>query len=161
MEIKTVKIEIPEGLNIIIGQSHFVKTVEDMYEILVGSSPSLKFGVAFSEASGPCLVRYEGNDEALMKLASETSFSLSCGHTFVIFLKDGFPINVLNAIKACQEVCHIICATANLLEVIVAETEQGRGVMGVIDGSKPKGIEQAEDKNARKELLRKFGYKLS
>jgi adenosine/AMP kinase len=161
VEIKTVKIEIPEGLNIIIGQSHFVKTVEDMYEILMGSSPSLKFGVAFSEASGPCLVRYEGNDEALMKLASETSFSLSCGHTFVIFLKDGFPINVLNAIKACQEVCHIICATANFLEVIVAETEQGRGIMGVIDGSKPKGIEQAEDKNARKELLRKFGYKLS
>ena len=161
MEIRTVKIDIPEGLNIIIGQSHFVKTVEDMYEILTGSSPSLKFGIAFSEASGPCLVRYEGNDEELMKLAAETSFNLACGHTFVIFLKDGFPINVLNAIKACQEVCHIICATANPLEVIVAESGQGRGIMGVIDGSSPKGIEEEKDKKDRKALLRKFGYKLS
>jgi len=160
MELKTVKIDIPEGLNIIIGQSHFVKTVEDMYEILVGSSPSLKFGIAFSEASGPCLVRYEGNDEALMKLASETSFALSCGHTLVIFLKDGFPINVLKAIKVCQEVCHVICATANPLQVIVAENEQGRGIMGIIDGSKPRGIEGAEDKAQRKELLRRFRYKL-
>lgn len=160
MEFKTVKIDIPEGLNIIIGQSHFVKTVEDMYELLVGSSPSLKFGIAFSEASGPCLVRYEGNDEDLMKLASETSFALSCGHTFVIFMKDGFPINVLNAIKVCQEVCHVICATANPLQVIVAEMEQGRGIMGIIDGSKPKGIEGEEDKAQRKELLRKFRYKL-
>ena len=134
MEIKTIKIDIPEGLNIIIGQSHFVKTVEDMYEILTSSSPSIKFGIAFSEASGPCLVRFEGNDEELMKLASEASFNLACGHTFVIFLKDGFPINVLNAIKVCQEVCHIVCATANPLEVIVAESEQGRGIMGVIDG---------------------------
>jgi uncharacterized protein len=160
MELKTVKIEIPEGLNIIIGQSHFVKTVEDMYEILIGSSSSLKFGIAFSEASGPCLVRYEGNDEMLMKFAYDTSFSLSCGHTFVIFLKDGFPINVLNAVKACQEVCNIICATANQLQVIIAEEGDGRGIMGVIDGSKPKGIEGEEDKKARKELLRKFGYKL-
>ncbi len=160
MEFKTVKINIPEGLNIIIGQSHFVKTVEDMYEILVGSSPSLKFGIAFSEASGPCLVRYEGNDEDLMRLASETSFLLSCGHTFVIFMKDGFPINVLNAIKACQEVCHVICATANPLEVVVAETDQGRGIMGIIDGAKPRGIEAAEDKKQRKELLRTFRYKL-
>jgi adenosine/AMP kinase len=160
MEIKTIKIDIAEGLNIIIGQSHFVKTVEDLYEILVGSSPSLKFGVAFSEASGPCLTRHEGNDEVLMKLAYETSFSLSCGHTFVIFLKDGFPINVLNALKNCQEVCHIICATANPLQVIIAETEQGNGILGVIDGSRPKGIEQEEDKKARKELLRKFRYKL-
>ena len=160
MELKTIQINIPEGLNIIIGQSHFVKTAEDMYEILIGSSPSLKFGVAFSEASMHCLVRYEGNDEELMKLAYETSFSLSCGHTFVIFLKDGFPINVLNAIKTCQEVCHVICATANPLQVIVAETEQGRGIMGVIDGSKPKGIEAEEDKKARRELLRKFRYKL-
>jgi hypothetical protein len=160
MELKTVNIDIPEGLNIIIGQSHFIKTVEDMYEILIGSSSSLKFGIAFSEASGPCLVRYEGNDEALMKLAYETSLSISCGHTFVIFLKDGFPINVLNAIKACQEVCHIICATANPLQVIVAETGQGRGIIGVIDGSKPRGIEDEEDKKARRELLRKFRYKL-
>jgi uncharacterized protein len=161
METKTVRIDIPEGLNIIIGQSHFVKTVEDMYEILVGSSSSLKFGIAFSEASGPCLVRYEGNDEGLMKLAADTSYGLACGHTFVIFLKDGFPINVLNAIKACQEVCHIICATANPLEVIVAENEQGRGIMGVIDGSKPKGIEEEKDKQDRKALLRRFGYKLT
>ena len=160
MELKTVMIDVPEGLNIIIGQSHFVKTVEDLYEILVGSSPGLRFGVAFSEASGPCLTRYEGNDESLMKLASETSFSLACGHTFVVYLTDGFPINVLNAIKACQEVCHIICATANPLQVIVAETEQGGGILGVIDGSKPKGIEKKEDKKARKALLRKFGYKL-
>ena len=161
MEIRTVIIDIPEGINIIIGQSHFVKTVEDMYEILTGSSPSLKFGIAFSEASGPCLVRYEGNDEELMGLAAETSFDLACGHTFVIFLKDGFPINVLNAIKACQEVCHIVCATANPLEVIVAESGQGRGIMGIIDGSSPKGIEEEKDKKDRKALLRKFGYKLS
>jgi adenosine/AMP kinase len=160
MEIKTVHITVPEGLNIIIGQSHFVKTVEDLYEILVGSSPSLKFGVAFSEASGPCLTRCEGNDEALVKLAGDTSFSLGCGHTFVVFLRDGFPINVLNAIKACQEVCHVICATANPLELIIAETEAGGGILGVIDGSRPKGIEKEEDRKARKELLRKFGYKL-
>jgi len=160
MEIKNIKIDIPEGSNIIIGQSHFIKTVEDMYEILSGSSTSLKFGIAFSEASGPCLIRYEGNDENLTKLACETSCSLSCGHTFVIFLKDGFPINVLNAIKVCQEVCHIICATANPLQVIVAEEDDGRGILGVIDGSKPKGIEEEEDKKERKELLRKFGYKL-
>jgi hypothetical protein len=160
MELKIVKIDIPEGLNIIVGQSHFIKTVEDMYEILIGSSPSLKFGIAFSEASGPCLVRYEGNDEELMKLACDTSLSLSCGHTFVIFLKDGFPINVLNAVKVCQEVCHVICATANPLQVIVAENGDGRGIMGVIDGSKPKGIEDEKDKKERKELLRRFGYKL-
>lgn len=160
MEIKTVPIRVPEGLNIIIGQSHFVKTAEDLYEILVGSSPGLKFGVAFSEASGPCLTRCEGNDEGLVKLAAETSFSLGCGHTFVVFLKDGFPINVLNAIKACHEVCHIVCATANPLEVILAESDQGGGILGVIDGARPKGIEKDEDRKARKELLRKFGYKL-
>jgi uncharacterized protein len=160
MDIKTVKIDIPEGLNIIIGQSHFVKTAEDMYEILVGSSPQMKFGVAFSEASGPCLVRYEGNDETLMKLAYEASLALSCGHTFVIFMKDGFPINVLNAVKMCQEVCHVICATANPLEVIIAVGEEGNGILGVIDGARPKGVEKEEDKIARKELLRKFGYKL-
>ena len=160
MELKVVKIDIPEGLNIVLGQSHFIKTVEDMYEILVGSSPHLKFGIAFSEASGPCLVRYEGNDPALAALAHETSLLLACGHTFVIFLKDGFPVNVLNAVKACQEVCHVLCATANPLEVVVAETEQGRGIMGVIDGSGPKGVETEDDKKARRELLRRFGYKL-
>ncbi|MBA4417478.1 MAG: hypothetical protein C0392_06170 [Syntrophus sp. (in: bacteria)] len=160
MNMKTVRIDIPEGLNIIIGQSHFVKTVEDMYEILIGSSPQLKFGIAFSEASGPCLVRYEGNDEALMKKAWETSMALSCGHTFVIFLKDGFPINVLNAVKVCQEVCHVICATANPLEVIIAEGAEGNGILGVIDGARPKGVEGEEGKKSRKELLRQFGYKL-
>lgn len=160
MEFKTVKIDIPEGLNILIGQSHFIKTVEDLYEILVGSAPSLKFGVAFSEASGPCLTRYEGNDQALAKLAAETSFNLACGHTFVIFMRDGFPINVLNAVKACQEVCQVYCATANPLEAVVAETPAGRGIMGIIDGARPAGIEKDEDKKDRKEMLRKFGYKL-
>ena len=160
MEFKTVRIDIPEGLNVVIGQSHFIKTVEDLYEILVGSAQSLKFGVAFSEASGPCLTRYEGNDESLAKLAAETSFNLACGHTCVIFMRDGFPINVLNAVKACQEVCQIYCATANTLEVVVAETVSGRGVMGVIDGARPAGIEKDDDKKARKDMLRKFGYKL-
>ena len=160
MELKTVKIDIPDGLNVVIGQSHFIKTVEDLYEILVGSAPSIKFGVAFSEASGPCLTRYEGNDEALAKLAADTSFGLACGHTFVIFMRDGFPINVLNAVKACQEVCRVFCATANPVEIVVAETDRGRGIMGVIDGSRPAGIEKEEDKKARKEMLRKFGYKL-
>jgi adenosine/AMP kinase len=160
MELKTIKVDIPEGLNVIIGQSHFIKTVEDLYEILVSSSASLKFGVAFSEASTECLVRHEGNDAELEKLAADTCFSLSCGHIFVVFLKDGFPINVLNAIKACQEVCTIYCATANPLQIILASSEQGKGIMGVIDGSKPTGIETEDNKRQRKELLRKFRYKL-
>ena len=160
METVIIPVDVPEGMNIIIGQSHFIKTVEDLYEILVGSSPSLKFGIAFSEASGHCLVRHEGNDEDLEKMASDTVFSLSCGHSFVIFLKDGFPINVLNAIKGCQEVCRIFCATANPLQVIVASGEQGNGIMGVIDGFRPKGIEDDEGKAWRKDLLRKFKYKL-
>jgi uncharacterized protein len=160
MDVKTVRVDIPEGMNVIIGQSHFIKTVQDLYETLVASSPTLKFGLAFSEASGHCLVRHEGNDEELEKRATEAAFSLSCGHVFVIYLKDGFPINVLNAIKGCQEVCRIFCATANPLEVIVASTEQGNGVMGVIDGSRPRGIEDEEGKEWRKELLKKFRYKL-
>ncbi len=160
MEIKTVRVDIPEGLNVIIGQSHFIKTVPDLYELLVASSPHLKFGVAFSEASGHCLVRHEGNDKELEKQATDVAFSLACGHVFVIFLKEGFPINVLNAIKGCQEVCRIFCATANPLEVIVASSEQGNGVLGVIDGSRPKGIEDEEGRAWRKELLQKFGYKL-
>ena len=160
MEIKTVRVDIPEGLNVIIGQSHFIKTVPDLYEMLVASSPHLKFGVAFSEASGHCLVRHEGNDKELEKQAIDVAFSLACGHVFVIFLKEGFPINVLNAIKGCQEVCRIFCATANPLEVIVASSEQGNGVLGVIDGSRPKGIEDEEGRTWRKELLQKFGYKL-
>jgi len=160
MDIRTVRVEIPEGLNVIIGQSHFIKTVPDLYEILIASSPALKFGIAFSEASGYCLVRHEGNDEELEKRATDTALALSCGHVFVVFLKDGFPINVLNAIKGCQEVCRIFCATANPLEVIVASSEQGNGVMGVIDGSRPVGIEDSQGKEWRIELLRKFKYKL-
>jgi uncharacterized protein len=160
MELKTVDIAIPDGLNIIIGQSHFIKTVPDLFEILVSSAPQIKFGVAFSEASGHCLVRHEGNDEELEKLAADTSYSLSCGHTFVIFLKDGFPINVLNAIKGCQEVCRIFCATANPLQVVVASTEQGNGIMGVIDGAPPKDIENEVGKEWRTDLLMKFRYKL-
>ena len=160
MELKTIRVDIPEGANVIIGQSHFIKTVQDLYEILVGSSPYLKFGIAFSEASSHCLVRHEGNHFELEKLAADTAFALACGHVFVIFMKDGFPISVLNAVKGCQEVCRIYCATANPLEVIVASTEQGNGIMGVIDGSPPKGIEKDEDKEWRKDLLRKFKYKL-
>lgn len=160
MELKTHRVETPEGANVIIGQSHFIKTVQDLYEILIASSPHLKFGLAFSEASGHCLVRHEGNDFDLEKLATDSAYALACGHVFVIFLKDGFPINVLNAVKGCQEVCHIFCATANPLEVIVASTEQGNGVMGVIDGSRPNGVEKDEDKEWRKDLLRKFKYKL-
>jgi adenosine/AMP kinase len=160
MELKTVKVDIPQGLNVIIGQSHFIKTIEDLYEILVSSSPSLKFGVAFTEASTECLVRHEGNDSELEQLAADTAFGLACGHVFVIFLKDGFPINVLNGVKACQEVCRIFCATANPLQVIIAASEQGNGILGVIDGSKPVGIETDENKQHRKEVLRKFRYKL-
>jgi uncharacterized protein len=160
MEIKTVRVTIPEGENVIIGQSHFIKTVPDLYELLVASSPHLKFGVAFSEASGHCLVRYEGNDEELKKKAADIAFSLACGHVFVVCLKEGFPINVLNAIKNCQEVCNIFCATANPIEVVVASTERGNGILGVIDGFAPKGIEDEEGKKWRKELLQKFGYKL-
>jgi adenosine/AMP kinase len=160
MDIKTVRVDIPEGTNVIIGQSHFIKTVPDLYEIMVASSPTLKFGVAFSEASDRCLVRHEGNDEQLEKKAIDVALALSCGHVFVVFLKDGFPINVLNAIKNCQEVCRIFCATANPLEVIVASSEQGNGVMGVIDGSRPKGVEDAQGKEWRIDLLRKFKYKL-
>ena len=160
MELKTVDVAIPDGLNVIIGQSHFTKTVQDLFEILVSSAPQIKFGVAFSEASGDCLIRHEGNDEELEKLATDTSYSLGCGHTFVIFLKDAFPINVLNAVKECQEVCRIFCATANPLQVIVASTQQGNSIMGVIDGAPPKGIEDQEGKEWRKDLLRKFRYKL-
>lgn len=160
MDIKVVKIEVPQGLNIIVGQAHFIKTVEDLYEILVSSSPSLKFGIAFSEASGPCLVRVEGNDEELKNLAAEMSLKISAGHTFVIFLRDGYPINILNQIKACQEVCRIFCATANPLSLILAETEEGNGILGVIDGFRPKGIEDEEERSKRKALLRSIGYKL-
>ena len=160
MEIKSVRIKIPGGCNVIVGQTHFIKTAEDLYEALVNSVPGIKFGLAFCEASGPCLVRHEGTDEELRKIASEAAFEIAAGHVFVVYLKDTYPINVLNAIKNVPEVCNIFCATANPVEVILAESEQGRGVIGVIDGSSPKGIEGEKDIRARKEFLRKIGYKL-
>ena len=160
MELKTVRVAIPEGANIILGQTHFIKTAEDLYEILVGASPHIKFGVAFSEASGPCLIRYEGNDATLAQAAVGILKDIGAGHVFAVLLREAFPINVLNAIKMCPEVARIFCATANPLEVVVAETEQGRGIMGVVDGSSPKGVEEEQDKAARKALLRNFGYKV-
>jgi adenosine/AMP kinase len=160
VSFSSIRVEVPEGMNVIIGQSHFIKTVSDLYEVLVASSPNLKFGLAFSEASSDCLVRHEGNDPDLEKRAVYTAVALACGHVFVIFLKDGFPISVLNAIKLCQEVCHIFCATANPLEIVVASSEQGNGIMGVIDGFRPKGVEDEAGKAWRLDLLRKFGYKL-
>jgi adenosine/AMP kinase len=160
MEIKVLRIEVPQGLNVIIGQAHFIKTIEDLYEILISSSPSIRFGIAFSEASGACLVRVEGNDEELKRLAADTSLKISAGHSFVIFLGDGYPINVLNQIKACQEVCRIFCATANPLSLILVETEEGNGILGVVDGSRPKGVEGEEEKRKRRELLRSLRYKL-
>lgn len=159
MKLETVKIEIPEGCNVILGTSHFIKTVEDLYEALVNSVPEIKFGLAFCEASGKCLVRAEGTDEELKKVAVENALKLGAGHTFIIILRNAYPINVLNAIKSVPEVCTIHAATANPLKVIIAETEQGRGVMGVIDGFKPKGVESAEDIEWRKDFLRKIGYK--
>jgi hypothetical protein len=160
MELKTEQLEIPEGCNVIFGQTHFIKTVEDLYEIMVGCVPGAKFGIGFCEASGDCLVRLEGNDETLKEAAKKTALKMGAGHTFVIVLKDAFPINVLNAVKMCQEVCTIFCATANPLEVILAESKQGRGVLGVIDGSSPKGVEKEDGIAWRKNLLRKFKYKL-
>ena len=160
MELKTERLEIPEGCNIIFGQTHFIKTVEDLYEILVGSVPNAKFGIGFCEASGHCLVRGEGNDEGLKELAMKNAMRIGAGHTFNIILKDAFPINILNAVKMCQEVCNIFCATANPVEVILAQSDQGRGVLGVIDGSSPKGMEKEDGVAWRKELLRKFKYKL-
>ena len=160
MELKTVRVNIPQDANVVIGQTHFIKTVEDLYEIFVGAAPQVRFGVAFSEASGPCLIRYEGNDDELAQAAVRTLQDVAAGHVFVAFMRDAFPINVLNAIKMCPEVCRVYCATANPLEVVVTETEQGRGIMGVIDGSSPKGVEGESDKTARKTLLRNFGYKI-
>jgi adenosine/AMP kinase len=160
MELKVERLEIPEGSNIIFGQSHFVKTVEDLYEIIVGAVPNVKFGIGFCEASGACLVRGEGNDESLKALAIKNAMQIGAGHTFIIMLKDAFPINILNAVKMCQEVCSIFCATANPVEVILAQSEQGRGVLGVIDGASPKGIEKEDGIAWRKDLLRKIKYKL-
>jgi adenosine/AMP kinase len=159
MEIKAIEIENPQSLNLIFGQSHFIKTVEDLYEALAGSAPSTRFGLAFCESSGPCLVRHAGNDPELVELAKKNAAAIACGHSFLIFLKEAFPINVLNAVKLVPEVCQIFCATANPVTVIVAENERGRGVLGVIDGEKSKGVETEQDIVERKNLLRRFGYK--
>jgi len=159
MEIKNISLLIPEDCNIILGQSHFIKTIEDIYEAIATGCAHALFGIAFCEASGPCLIRVDGNDEGLKKTAAENAMLVGAGHTFVLFLKNAFPINVLNAIKACPEVCRIFCATANPVEVIVAETDQGRGIMGVVDGFSPKGVEAENDIASRKEFLRKIGYK--
>ena len=160
MELKSVALEIPEGSNIIIGQTHFIKTVEDLYEIMVGISSQVKFGIAFCEASGECLIRTAGNDATLQELATKNAQAVGAGHSFIILLKDAYPINFLNGIKQCPEVCNIYCATANPVEVIIAETQQGRGILGVIDGYSPQGVENKEDIKARQNLLRQIGYKL-
>ncbi|MCS7096659.1 MAG: adenosine-specific kinase [Candidatus Bathyarchaeota archaeon] len=160
MEIKTVKVEIPKDCNVIFGTAHFIKTVEDLYEALINAVPNIKFGIGFCEASGPCLVRHEGNDEELKKLAAEKALEIACGHSFIIFIRNAYPINVLENIKKVPEVCTVHAATSNPLEIIIAETEHGRGILGVIDGFKTKGIEKEEDIRARKEFLRKIGYKL-
>jgi adenosine/AMP kinase len=160
LEFKTVKIETPKDCNVILGMAHFIKTAEDLYEALVNAVPNIKFGVGFCESSGPCLVRHEGNDEELRRLAAEKAFEIACGHSFIIFLKNAYPINVLDKVKKAPEVCTIYAATANPIEVIIAETELGRGIIGVVDGFKSKGIEKEEDIKARREFLRKIGYKL-
>ena len=159
MEIKTVAIENPDNLNLILGHTHFIKSVEDIYEVMVNAIPMPKFGLAFCEASDKCLVRHSGTDDKLIELARKNAFALSAGHSFILFMKNMFPINVLPAIKNVPEVCRIFCATANPIEVIVAETAQGRGIMGVIDGFAAKGIETEADIADRKALLRTFGYK--
>ena len=159
MELTSVRLEIPENGNIIVGHSHFIKTVEDLYEAMVNTVPQMKFGVAFNEASGACLIRVDGNDPDLKACATRNAQAIAAGHTFVIALRDGYPINVLPRIREIPETCSIFCATANPVEVIVAQTEQGRGVLGVIDGSPPKGIEADADREWRHGLLRKIGYK--
>jgi len=161
MEFRVYKVHLPEKTNVIVGQTHFIKTAEDLYEILVGSVPGIKFGLAFCEASGPCLVRSEGNDVELKKLAAQSAFDIGAGHTFIIYIRGAYPINVLGAIKNCPEVCGIFCATANQLQLIIAETEQGRGIVGVIDGFVPKRVETEDEVKERKQFLRRIGYKLS
>ena len=160
LEFKSVKINKPDDVNVILGQSHFIKTVEDLYEILVSNVPGIKFGLGFAESSGACKVRCEGNDPELKKLACENCLEIASGHSFIIFIRNAYPINVLNSIKNVPEVCTIYCASANPVEVIVAETDGGRGILGVIDGAKPKGIESDADVAWRKDFLRKIGYKL-
>ena len=160
MDTHIVKVDIPEGCNIILGQTHFIKTAEDLYEIIATTVPQAKFGIAFTEASGPCLIRTEGNDEELINSCVKTLQSIGAGHVFCIYLKNAFPVNVLTPIKNCPEVCHIFCATANPLEVVVAASSQAKGILGVIDGFSPKGVETPVDKTQRKEFLRRIGYKL-
>lgn len=159
MELKAVRLEIPENANIIVGQSHFIKTVEDLYEAIVNTVPNAKFGIAFNEASGACLTRVDGNDAELQAVATRNAQSIAAGHTFVVVMMQCYPINLLGRIRDIPELCNIFCATANPVEVIVAETEQGRGILGVIDGSSPKGVESAADVEWRHSLLRKIGYK--
>ena len=159
MDLETVRIENPHNLNLVLGQSHFVKTVEDLYEVLAGSSPHLRFGLAFCESSGSRLVRASGNDDGLRELAVRNALALGAGHSFVVFLREGFPVNVLNAIKVVPEVCRVFCATANQVDVVVASTPDGRGILGVIDGGSPLGVETDEDVADRKALLRRIGYK--
>ncbi len=160
MQISTVRLDHPEEVNLILGQSHFIKTVEDLHEALAGASPYLKFGIAFCEASGPCLVRRSGNDADLVELATRAALAIAAGHSFVVFLREGYPVNVLNQVKAVPEVCRVFCATANPVEVVVAETDAGRAILGVVDGASPRGVETDEDVRARKDLLRRIGYKL-
>ena len=159
MELKSVRLEIPENANIILGQSHFIKTVEDIYEAIVTTAPQMKFGVAFNEASGPCLTRVDGNDAVLKESAVKNAQAVAAGHSFIIVMRDGFPINILRRIKDVPEVCNIFCATANPVEVIIAESEQGRGILGVIDGSSPMGVEGVADMEQRRGFLRMIGYK--
>jgi adenosine/AMP kinase len=160
VEFKTVKVEPPKECNVIVGMAHFIKTAEDLYEALVNAVPLVKFGLGFCESSGLCLVRTEGTDPELRRLAAEKSFEIGCGHSFIIIMKNVYPINVLDKVKAVPEVCTIFAATANPLEIIIAETEQGRGIIGVVDGYKSKGIESAENVRERREFVRKIGYKL-
>lgn len=160
MEFRVYKIPLPDETNVIVGQTHFIKTAEDLYEVMVNSVATIKFGLAFCEASGPCLVRSEGNDPELKKLAAQSAFDIGAGHTFIIYLKNAYPVNVLNAIQNCPEVCNIFCATANPTQLIIAETDQGRGIMGVVDGLVPKRVETEDEVKERKEFLRKIGYKL-
>jgi len=159
MDLKAIPLEIPQDGNIIVGHSHFIKTVEDVYEAIVNTVPQMKFGVAFNEASGPCLTRVDGNDEELKAMATRNAAAVAAGHLFVVTMRDGYPINVLNRIRDTPEVCRIFCATANPVQIIVAETEQGRAVLGVVDGFKPKGVESEADARWRHDFLRKIGYK--
>ncbi|MCX7655075.1 MAG: adenosine-specific kinase [Treponemataceae bacterium] len=161
LSFEVVSLPVPKDKNVIVGQAHFIKTVEDVGEILAGSVPGLQYGLAFNEASGPCLIRTEGNDEALIQAAVACAQLVGAGHTFYLILGNAYPINVLDRIKACPEVCQIFCATANPVQVVVGITEQGRGIMGVIDGSSPKGVEDVHHKKERKDLLRRFGYKFA